>query len=330
MIGGFANRAMTGSGSTHPREERRAGPMPLWVRVAAAIIRHQPRGRYVTTHLLSRWPAAPFWARLPDDLGGLYFRCNLRDHIMREVCFTGRYEPQETALLTHLLRDGMTFVDVGANWGYFSLVGSHLVGPSGRVVSVEADPRARAALRSNIERNGLTTIDLLEVAASDRHGTLRLQEYAEGASDSGNYGLTSTTTIIEGGRRFEVAARPLDDALDEAGVDRVDVLKMDIEGGEALALRGLERRLSAGHISQIVLEVHPWHLQDRGSSVDEVVNALRGHGYEIWTIDHAPSTARRVAAGRLDARATLAPLTGTADLGIWPHLLCSLAPVTIY
>ena len=69
--------------------EGTAGPMPLWVRVAATIIRHQPRGRYLATHWLSRWSGAPFWGRLPDDLGGMYFRCDLRDHIMREVCFTG-------------------------------------------------------------------------------------------------------------------------------------------------------------------------------------------------------------------------------------------------
>src|SRR5207344_48109 len=110
-----------------------------------------------------------------------------------------------------------------------------------------------------------------------------------------------------GGRRFDVPARPLDAALDDAGIDCVDVLKMDIEGAEAAALRGLERRLGSGRIPQIVLEVHPHHLRDQGSSVIEVVTALRRHGYELWTIDHSPSTSRRVAAGRLDPRSTLTP-----------------------
>ena len=301
-----------------------ATPMPRWVRVAAAIIQHQPRGRYLAANWLSRRPVAPFWGRLPRDLGGIYFRCDLRDHIMREVCFTGCYEPQETALLKGMLDPGMTFVDVGANWGYFSLLASHLVGSRGRVISVEADPRARGALRANLERNRLTQVQVLEIAASDRAGTLHLQEYASGATDSGNYGLTSTTTTIDGGRSFEVAAQRLDDALDEAGVDRVDVLKMDIEGAEAPALRGLERRLAGGRITHIVLEVHPYHLRDQGSSVGEVVGLLRRHGFALWTIDHSPSTARRVGAGRLDPRSTLSPLTDTTDLGSWPHLLCTL------
>ena len=54
---------------------------------------------------------------MPADFGACCFQCDLRDGIMREVCLTGRYEPQETALLQQILQPGMTFVDVGANWG---------------------------------------------------------------------------------------------------------------------------------------------------------------------------------------------------------------------
>ena len=170
---------------------------------------------------------------MPADLGSLWFRCDLRDRMMREVCFTGRYEPQETALLQLLLRSGMTFVDVGANWGYFSLAAARMVGPAGRVVSVEADPRACRTLRANVARNTLDAVAVVEMAASDRSGTLQLQEYEADASDSGSYGVTSTTTVVGGGRAFTVAARALDDVLDEAGVDRVDLLKMDIEGARS-------------------------------------------------------------------------------------------------
>ncbi|MEP7305029.1 MAG: FkbM family methyltransferase [Acidobacteriota bacterium] len=302
-------------------------PMPLWVRVAAHLIQHQPRGRYRTANWLGRRSVDPFWGRLPHDLGRLFFQCDLRDHIMREVCFAGCYEPQETALLKLLLRPGMTVVDVGANWGYFSLAAAHLVGSRGRVVSVEADPRACRTLRANVARNGLdAVVNVLEMAASDRRSALHLREYAPGASASGNYGLTSTTTVVDGGRQFEVPARQLDEALDESGIDRVDVLKMDIEGAEALALRGLERRLSDGRIGAIVLEVHPQHLLDQGSSVDDVVGRLRFHGYHLWTIDHSPSASRRIGAGKMDVRGALAPLTDTTNLGSWPHVLCTLDP----
>ena len=133
--------------------------MPLWVRIVSTLIQHQPRGRYLAANWFGRRAVEPFWGRLPHDLGGLLFRCDLRDHIMREVCFTGGYEPQETALLKMMLRPGMTFVDVGANWGYFSLAAAHLVGLAGRVVSVEADPRACRTLRANFARNGLDAVE---------------------------------------------------------------------------------------------------------------------------------------------------------------------------
>jgi tRNA G37 N-methylase Trm5 len=119
---------------------------------------------------IGRRGADPFWARLPAELGSLFFRCDLRDGIMREVCLTGRYEPQETALLQRILRPGMTFVDVGANWGYFTLCGAHLVGRTGRVVSIEVDPRACRTLKANVKRNMLESVTVLEVAAATRRG----------------------------------------------------------------------------------------------------------------------------------------------------------------
>src|SRR5665213_3408969 len=89
---------------------------PLRVRAAAAVVHALPAGRYYVMHGFARAHRGPFWWRLPEDVGGLIFRCDLRDALMREVCMTGRYEPQETILLQHLLRPGGVFVDVGANW----------------------------------------------------------------------------------------------------------------------------------------------------------------------------------------------------------------------
>lgn len=298
---------------------------PAWLVVAASIIRRLPRGRYRAANWVGRRPVGPFWARMPADLGGLSFRCDLRDAIMRDVCLTGRYEPQETALLQRILRPGMTFVDVGANWGYFTLAAAGLVERRGRVVSVEADPAACAALRVNCARNRLDWVTVVEMAASDQPGTLQFRPYDAGATESANYGLARTTTVVEGTQPLDVAGRRLDDALDEAGVDRVDLLKMDIEGGEGRALAGLRRRLAGHRIGQILLEVHPEHLRDQGSSAEEVVRVLRAYGYQAWSIDHTVSVTQRVAAGRLDVAAALRPLADATNLGPWPHLLWKVA-----
>lgn len=297
------------------------GRAPWWIGPAAAFIQRLPVGRYRAMNRIGTWHAAPFWARMPADLGSLSFRCHLRDRIMREVCLTGRYEPQETALLQKLLEPGMVFVDVGANWGYFTLAAAHLVGRTGRVISVEADPRACRTLRGNVARNSLDFVRVFEMAASDGAGVVRMQEYDSAADDSGNFGLARTTTTVENGQRFDVTCHPLDDVLDEAQVKHVDLLKMDIEGAEGRALEGLSRSLAARRIARILLEVHPRHLLDQGTSAARVISRLRGYGYRGWKIDHSAASYRRVAARQIDVTATLTPLADADELGPWPHLL---------
>jgi FkbM family methyltransferase len=240
---------------------------------------------------------------------------------MREVCLTGRYEPQETALIRHLLRPGMTFVDVGANWGYFTLVGAHLVGPAGSVLAIEADPRACRALRANLAKNKMTSVAVHNIAASDGDGRLSFQEYEPHARDTGNFGVAQSTLIVEHGRRVEIDAHALDDVLDRAGIERVHVLKIDIEGGEARAMAGLRRRLSAHLVDAISMELHPYHLRDLGTSAAQLIAELRGHGYRPWRIDHSRAAHRAAASTHVDLRAMLTPLGERDDLGDWPHVL---------
>jgi len=296
---------------------------PLWVKAAAPLIRRMPVARYRAAQAVSRHAPAPFWARLPADIGGGLFRCDLRDPLMSEAYLTGRYEPQETALLRRILRPGMTFVDVGANWGYFTLMAFDAVGPSGTVLSVEADPRAAGALRANLDANGFDSARVFAVAAADRAGRLSMQDYLPGAGELGNFGLAQATTLTPGGRAFEIAARPLDDVLDEAGVEQVDLLKMDIEGAEASALEGLARRLGGGRVTRILLELHEYHLRDLGRSAAEVVRSLGAHGYHAWRIDHSPAAHRRAVSARFDPARLLSPLGSGEALGAWPHVLCS-------
>ena len=302
----------------------RLGPAPIWVRAASTLIRRLPAGRYRAMNWIGKRHVDPFWMRLPSDLGSLMYVCDLRDGLMREACLTGRYEPQETALLRYVLRPGMTFVDVGANWGYFTLVGAHLVGSTGRVLSVEADPRACRALHDNLAKNALSWVEVRNIAASDAAGRLRFQEYESQARDTGNFGVAQTTLLAEGGRQVEVEAQALDDLLDREGIDRIHLLKIDIEGGEAKAVAGLRRRLSSRRIDNISMELHPYHLRDLGTSPVRVIAELRRHGYDPWRIDHSKAAHRAAASARADVLAMLTPLDEADDLGTWPHLLWTL------
>ena len=294
---------------------------PLWVSAASRVIQSLPAGRYRAMNWVPRRGGRPFWAAMPADLGGLLFRCDLRDPLMREVCLTGRYEPQETAILRALVRPGAAVVDVGANWGYFTLAAAHLVGRKGRVVSVEADPQAARTLTANAEKNGLTQVTVIAAGASDAEHTLTVRRYGSDRHDSANFGVALDAAIQAGGERFDIPARPLDGILDEAGLARVDVLKMDIEGAEARALAGLGRHLTAGSIDWILLELHPAHLRNQGASAVDVVDRLRSRGYDAWLVDHSPAAHRRAASAAVTAESLLTPLTVSSELGQWPHVL---------
>lgn len=296
-------------------------PAPLWVRFMNTVVRRLPLGRYRLIHLLSRKPPAPFVVALPPSVGGFRFACDLRDAMARDVCFTGVYEPQEAAIVRALLGSGMTLVDVGASWGYFTLLGASLVGEGGRVVALEPDPRSYALLEANVRGNGFTQVSTLELAASDRSGTLTLQGYDETGE---NFGLSRLVqTPAAGANVFQVATRALDDVLDEHGVHEIDLLKMDVEGAENSALAGLGRYLSEGKIARLLLELHPVQLAEAGVSPSHVVEQLTASGYRVWTIDHSPDATRRAAYARdLAAARLIRPHDDSHALDAWPHLLC--------
>src|SRR5262249_49632300 len=98
-------------------------------------------------------PRHAFAAEFPFEGRRMRFRCDLRNSLAREVFFLGSYEAQETLLVPALLRKGDTCVDVGAHWGYFSLIAAASVAPTGQVLAVEADPRVFETLERTLQLN---------------------------------------------------------------------------------------------------------------------------------------------------------------------------------
>jgi len=317
---------------------------PTWIRWCARLIRWMPAGRYRTIARLCRNPPPQFRIRMSPNLGSQWFLCDLRDSIAREVCFTGMYEPQETAVVRAILKPGMSFVDVGANWGYFTLLAAHLVSAQGRILSLEPDPRLFRKLETNAAMNRREQVRVLQTAAADTPGSLTLVGFDEA---QGNFGLSRivgegdahlftdakcTNLSIENGLLprsqkdecplFRVLARPLDDLLVEAGFDSVDLLKMDIEGAEGMALEGMRQTLKGRRIRHLLLELHPAQLAERGQSATDIIQQLRGYGYVGWRIDHSAQQNRRSAYCRTTSlRDILRPLDSNHGLDQWPHLL---------
>lgn len=297
---------------------------PLWVTAAGALLRRLPRGRFrLMGHLPHR--DRPFVGRLSRTFGGGRFECHLRDEISREVCFLGRYEPLESALTARILRPGATFVDVGANWGYYTLLAAASVGPGGRVIALEPDPRLYPLLTSNGARNGYGQVTAIQAAAADCDGCLVLEGFR---SDEGNWGLSRVVSEGEprqvlGEGSIPVRARALDSLLDELGHRRVDLVKMDIEGAEHTALRGMQEGLNGVRYRAVLLELHPTRYAPLGLALEDVVMPLIKAGYSPWSIPGDPTSRRRAAYGHIPSVPLRARLPASDDP--WPHVLW-LAP----
>ncbi len=277
-----------------------------------------PFGRYHLVNALARFAGTPFLSRLPSDLGGSSFVCDLHDTISREVCFTGRYEPQETQIALGLLGPGMIVADVGANWGYFTLVCANRVGRTGRVIALEPHPRLASMLAENVASNGLSQVEVHRVAAGAAAESKGFVAFDE---QGGNWGVSRAAQGSEV-PDFETEAVALDALLDDRRADRIDLVKIDIEGAEGEAIRGMAAGLERRRYRYVLVECHPVELERMGVSVEQCLAPFRRAGYRGWHIDHSAAMHRRAAAGAVPLAELLAPIDdGVLASDPWPHLL---------
>lgn len=161
-------------------------------------------------------------------VGGVELFCDAADAAVTPGLRSGSYEPHLTRVFERYCAPGMTVVDVGANLGYYSLLASRLVGPSGRVIALEPNSENCRLLLSSLRLNGSTNVELLPVAAD---GTTGWAYYSTHVGSNGG--------LIEAG---DLLAHPgvvvPTFRLDELVSGRVGFLKMDVEGAEGRVMRG--------------------------------------------------------------------------------------------
>lgn len=175
-------------------------------------------------------------------------------HIGAPIIAGSEHEPHVAAVLRERLKLGDVVLDVGANIGNFTMLAASRVGPGGRVIAVEPIARNRRLIGLAAHANRFKQIEIIAGAASDRVGTIDLRTHPQ-TSNSATAAAAGERLREDCGRSSCVPALLLDDVL--ADLDRLDLVKIDIEGMEPLALRGLERSLS--RLRPVLLsEFHPW------------------------------------------------------------------------
>jgi FkbM family methyltransferase len=169
---------------------------------------------------------------LDIETWGLKTRIDPRKNITeKRLMFSpSRFELEEREILAKRLKEGDVFVDVGANVGAYSLWVSQYIGQSGRIVAIEPQPTVLGRLRANLAFNPELNAKVFACGAGPEQGLMYL------SIGSDNEGGASLATISGGKDEIEVVVRPLLSMVQEAGLDRIDALKIDIEGYEDRAL----------------------------------------------------------------------------------------------
>jgi FkbM family methyltransferase len=211
------------------------------------------------------------------DVLGFKMVLDSADCLERQFLFCPHlYDWREINYLRKHLKPGGTFLDCGANVGFYSLIASGLVGETGRVLSVEADPYNASRLTANVKINDMRNVRVVNFGLSDRTETLRL-----GRDTSGNRGGNSFLSQSPEG--VTVACHTLTDVLLAEGVKKVDGAKMDIEGFEFKVLRKFfadgQTELWPGFL---IIEINPTF--DKKTNVD-TLSLLTENGYSLTKVN---------------------------------------------
>jgi FkbM family methyltransferase len=201
-----------------------------------------------------------------------------------QIAFTGFYELALTRRIVQLACQGGLLADVGANYGYFSLLWAAQK-TGNRVVAFEASPRNLAPLQANISRNGFdTAIEVRPVAAGRQAGSM---EFDQGPGNQTGWGgvvlsANSNSTVT-------VPVVRLDESLSAERF--VDVMKIDIEGADTWALKGAEALLRDKRIGRIFYEENTTRMRELGIAPREAESFLQSLGYRVHRLDGGPGTA---------------------------------------
>jgi FkbM family methyltransferase len=190
------------------------------------------------------------------------------------------YEPALAEVLSRELRAGDVFMDLGSNEGYFALLASEIVGPSGHVFAIEPQLRLWPIIIQNLALNDKSNWTLMPYAIGPERATIDLWLFPD---------LNSGATALMGSlrrrffRRQKAQVLPLAEVIRRYQIDTVSVLKIDIEGYELNALSSLGDLLAKGVVRKIIVELHPAQLALLKQAPRDVEDLLRRSGYRCRT-----------------------------------------------
>jgi FkbM family methyltransferase len=225
------------------------------------------------------WDSHPFVAKTTFDM---QIKGNAKDIIQQYIYYFGVWEPHITSWINSSLRPGDSFIDVGANIGYYSLLASRLVGAHGSVVAIEASPKTFVELHANLVLNEIHNVRAVNLAASECRGKLKLFRGHEH-----NTGLTTVLDHQGFELECEVTAAPLSEIVQPKEMKHARIVKIDVEGAELSVVAGMGPIITAGRPDlEFVIEVNPAALARQGTNPDGLLKPFFDAGFHPYEVDN--------------------------------------------
>ncbi len=201
------------------------------------------------------------------------------------LSINGVYDEFDTKLIKKQVKSGYRVIDLGANIGYHSLLFSNLVGKTGAVYSFEPNPNNVKLLKKSIEVNNIQNITVEQYAASNTYSNCKL--YLTDVSSNGTIRFDGAKEI-ESHKKEPIIIDTLiiDDYFSEIELaDKIDFIKINIEGFELRALQGMSKILEENKNLKIFIEFSTKAIREAGSDPQEVLNILETNGFTIYYVD---------------------------------------------
>lgn len=251
----------------------------IW-KIFLAIVMVPPFGFLLLVLRIRLHFKGPFTIEGKTSFGAI-INCQLPDLIQMYIYLFGFWEPDLTDFIDRRLSEGDTFIDVGANVGYYTFLASSCVGDSGRIVAIEASPEICEKLKENISKNGTSSsIRVIAKAVSDSCCTLDMYQ-----GPGHNVGMTSTVEHRGLKRTGEVEAAPLSDLLEDDETANARLIKIDVEGVEDRVLAGMGDMLEKLRDDvEILVELSPEWWKDTSLTPAKVLQPMIDAGFNVYTI----------------------------------------------
>ena len=180
------------------------------------------------------------------------------------------------------IHEGDTVIDVGANIGEFSLIGSKKIGPKGKMISIDPLNEVTNWLKKNFILNNFSNYEILEKAVGNKPGTMKLYK----KSDISEMGILDPD-IVENKlvSNTEITVDTIDNIVTSKNIESVAMLKIDVEGFEYEVLCGCKNSFKERKIKKIICEIHSSYLKKKNLNDNMIYSLLEDNGFFIKKLD---------------------------------------------